>query len=336
MEVTGHAPIVARPPTEPGGAFRRRAPMPNPAIRAPRPVPPLAASLVLAALLAACTGQAGLPAGGGDGAGAGGQVTPSPVASEAPSRLDADAIDHPTGATDIVLRVGEEGGFMMMEAVMSRMPAFTLYGDGRVIAAQVPPAKAGINGVPQQVLTETRLTEDQVQDLLRFAIFDGMLGVSKEEFPVMVMDVPTTVFELHAGGVDKTVKVAGIGMDPQPGPDAAVLRALAQLAERLSSISGGTPYDAPASVAILAETEPAPGSVVADWPWPDLAPAAFVVPPPDDPFGFTSHLLTDAEATAIGIENGGSADPATYRAANGKTYVVVVRPALPEEAAAAA
>jgi len=311
--------------------------MPTPAVRRTRPALPVAAGLVLAALLAACTGQAGLPA-GGDGAGAGTQATPSPVTTEAQTQPDADRIDHPTGATDIVLRVGEEGGFMMMEAVMSRMPAFTLYGDGRVIVAQVPPAKgqAGINGVPQQVLTETRLTEDQVQDLLHFALFDGMLGVSKPEFPVMVMDVPTTVFELHAGGIDKIVKVAGVGMDPQPGPDAAVLRALGRLAARLGSISGGTHYDAPASLAILAETEPAPGSVVADWPWPDLAPAAFVAPPPDDPFGFTSHLLTDAEATAIGIENGGSADPATYRAANGKTYVVVVRPALPEEAAAAA
>jgi hypothetical protein len=316
--------------------------MPNPAIRAPRlvlhvPAGLVPAGLVLAALLVACTGQAGLPAGGGgDGTGAGAQTT-APVASDAPSQVDADAIDHPTGASDIVLRVGEEGGFMMMEGVMSRMPAFTLYGDGRVIVAQVPNAKAqaGPNGAPQQVLTETRLTEDQVQDLLRFALFDGMLGVSKEEFPVTLMDVPTTVFELHAGGVDKTVKVTGVGMDPQPGPDAAVLRALGQLAARLGSISGGTPYDAPASLAILAETEPAPGSAVADWPWPDLAPAAFVVPPPDDPFGFTSHLLTDAEATAIGIDNGGSADPATYRAANGKTYVVVVRPALPEEAAAA-
>jgi len=159
--------------------------------------------------------------------------------------------------------------------------------------------------------------------------------VAKEEFPVLVMDVPTTVFELHAGGVDKTVKVAGIGMEAQPGPDAAVLTALARFAEQLATIQGDTDYVAPASVAILAETEPAPGTVVADWPWPDLAPRAFVAPPPDDPFGFTSHLLTDAEAKAVGLVNGASADPATYRASNGKAYVVVVRPALPEEVASA-
>ncbi|HEU0242718.1 MAG TPA: hypothetical protein VFQ75_02360 [Candidatus Limnocylindrales bacterium] len=305
-------------------------------LHAPRPVRPLAAGLALAALLAACTGGgSGAPAAVAPGAPS--AAAPSPAATGAPSHADADTIDHPTGATDIVLRVGEEGGFMMMEAVMSRVPAFTLYGDGRVIVAQVPAAKgeAGLNGVPQQELRESRLTEAQVQDLLHFAIFDGMLGVSKEEFPVLVMDIPTTVFQLHAGGIDKTVKVAGIGMDPPPGPDAATLKALAQLAERLGSITGDAAYVAPASVAILAETQPAPGSPVADWPWPDLAPAGFVAPPPNDPFGFTSHLLTDAEATAIGIENGGSAAPTTYRASDGKAYVVVVRPALPEEAAAA-
>ena len=204
-----------------------------------------------------------------------------------------------------------------------------------MLVAQVPGAKAAPDGAAQEVLREARLTEDQVQDLLRFALFDGMLGVSKEAFPATVIDVPETVFELHAGGIDKTVRVTGLGMEQPPGPDAAVLRALAQLAERLGTIAGGEDYVAPASVAILAETEPAPGSAVADWPWPDLAPAAFVAPPPDDPFGFTRHLLTDDEAAAIGIANGGAAAPATYRAPNGKTYVVVVRPALPEEAAAA-
>ncbi|HEY3334891.1 MAG TPA: hypothetical protein VGK16_06585 [Candidatus Limnocylindrales bacterium] len=312
--------------------------MPTRAVSTSRPVAPVATGLVLAALLAACTGLGGTAAGsGGGGADAGTPGPASPAGSEAPSRADPDVIDHPNGSTDIVLRVGEEGGFMMMEAVMSRIPAFTLYGDGRVLVARDPAARgeAGLNGLPQQVLREARLTEDQVQGLLHFALFDGMLGVSREEFPILVMDVPTTVFELHAGGIDKTVRVAGLGMDPQPGPDSVVLKALARLAERLGTIAADADYVAPASVAILAETEPAPGTAVADWPWPGLAPAAFVTPPPDDPFGFTSHLLTDAEATAVGVANGASAAPATYRTSSGKSYVVVVRPALPEEAAAA-
>ena len=150
----------------------------------------------------------------------------------------------------------------------------------------------------------------------------------------MVMDVPTTVIELQAGGVEKRIAVAGLGMEPAPGPDAAVLRALAEMVERLVAIPTDADYAAPASVAVLAQTEPAPGTAPAAWPWSDTAPQAFHQPPPDDQFGFSTHLLTAAESDAIGTAPGDSAGPFTLGGPDGKTYVVVVRPALPEEAAA--
>jgi hypothetical protein len=46
-------------------------------------------------------------------------------------RPSSDAIEHPTGAGDIVLRAATRGGFVRLETVMSRLPEFTLYGDGR-------------------------------------------------------------------------------------------------------------------------------------------------------------------------------------------------------------
>jgi hypothetical protein len=306
------------------------------------------ASLALAVLLAACGGGSAATTGGGSGSSASGgsgasgvpaaDSSASPAApSEAPSR-DPDVIDHPTGATDVVLRVGEEGGFMMMEAVMSRVPSFTLYGNGRVLVATFADAaakgQAGLNGLPQQVLRETALTEDQVQALLRYALVDGQLGIAKTDFPVLVMDIPTTVIELHAGGIDKVVRAAGLSLDPQPGPDAAVLKSLASLVEKLGTIPTTADYAATASVAILAETQPDPTVPALDWPWPGLAPAAFAQPAPNDPFGSTRHQLTDAEASAIGIANGDAAPPAHYTGPDGKTYVVVVRPALPDEVAA--
>jgi hypothetical protein len=294
----------------------------------PTPSRLLMPAFALAALLAACGGSAAAPSKGGSAASAdpaGGSPVP-----------DAELIDHPTGPTDIVLRVGEEGGFMMMETVMARVPRFTLYGDGRVIiSAPAESAKAAPgNGLPAEVLRETRLTEDEVQAVLRSALVEGKVGIAKEAFPVMVMDVPTTVIELQAGGVAKRIEVAGLGMDPPPGPDAAVLTALAELVERLVAIPTDADYAAPASVAVLAQTEPAPGTATRVWPWPDTAPRAFIQPPPDDPFGFTSHLLTAAESEAIGTAPGGAAGPFTYDSPDGKSYVVVVRPALPEEAAA--
>ena len=286
------------------------------------------AAFILATLVAACSGSAALPT-------TGGPATPADPAAATPA-ADADHIDHPTGPTDIVLRVAEEGGFMMMETVMARVPRFTLYGDGRVlISTPAEAAKAAPgNGLPAEVLRETHLTEDEVQAVLRSALVDGKVGIAKEEFPVMVMDVPTTVIELQAGGVDKRIAVAGLGMEPPPGPDAAVLTALAELVERLVAIPTDADYAAPASVAVLAQTEPAPGTATTPWPWPETAPQAFVQPPPDDQFGFTTHLLTPAESEAIGTAPGDTAGPFTYDGPDGKTYVVVVRPAMPEEAAA--
>lgn len=332
--------LVLVGPVEPAGPPGRPAAMPTAAFdttrRAVRRVRLGSAVLVVlaASLVTGCSAPGGASrdtTGGSAGAStsaAGGGASANPS--------DADAIAHPTGPTDIVLRVGDEGGFMMMEAVMSRVPRFTLYGDGRALIAQdatTAKGQAGINGAPGQVLTETRLTEAQVQDVLRFALVDGMVGVAKESFPISVMDVPTTVIEIHAGGVDKRIKATGLGMDAN-GPDRVVLNALASLVQRLGAIPGDAEYVAPSSLAILAATEAAPGVVAGPWPWPDVAPAAFDRPAANDPFGFTRHVLTDAQASAVSVQPGTAGGPLTLKGPDGKTYLVVIRPALPDEAGA--
>ena len=225
----------------------------------------------------------------------------------------------------------------MMEYAMARVPTFTMYGDGRVLVSTPIAGKLapGANR-PTEGVREARLTEDQVQAVLHGALVDGQLGIAKEEFPVTVMDVPTTVIELHAGGVDKEVRVAGLAMDVPPGPDAAVLTSLARLADQLVKIPTTGEYAAGASIAVLAETEAVPGVTAAPWPWPDLAPADFAKAPPDDPFGFTSHVLTAAETDALGIVQGDAAGPFTFAGPDGRTYAVVVRPALPDEVPAGA
>jgi hypothetical protein len=285
------------------------------------------AAVAIATLLAACGGTSAAPAGSAATA----------EQSDAATTRPADFIDHPTASTDVVLRVGEEGGFVMMEYAMARVPRFTLYGDGRVLISTPVECKAAPGGsCPPDALRQAYLTEDQVQAVLRTALVDGQLGVAKEEFPVNVMDVPTTVIELHAGGVDKEVRVAGLGMDAPPGPDAAVLASLAALVDKLMAIPTTDEYTAASSIAILAETEAAPGVTPAPWPWPELAPSDFAKPPPDDPFGFTTRVLTPAECEALGITPGEPAGPLTFAGPDGKTYVVVVRPALPDEVPGAA
>ena len=47
----------------------------------------------------------------------------------------ADGIEHPTGADDVVVRIGYEGGFVPVEYVFSNLPTLLVTGDGRVIVA---------------------------------------------------------------------------------------------------------------------------------------------------------------------------------------------------------
>ena len=83
-----------------------------------------------------------------------------------------------------------------------------------------PDAETGAGGDPPlPVLREAHLTEDEVQALLRFALVDGRLGTARDDYPGN-MDAPSTVFELHADGVDRRIVVGGLTDDPAPGPDA--------------------------------------------------------------------------------------------------------------------
>src|SRR5688572_30889912 len=58
---------------------------------------------------------------------------PTPTPSPTPSpTFGPNDISHPTGRTDIVLRM-EQGGGMMAFGFFTQSPSFTLYGDGTVI-----------------------------------------------------------------------------------------------------------------------------------------------------------------------------------------------------------
>jgi hypothetical protein len=218
-----------------------------------------------------------------------------------------------------------------METVMGRVPLFTLYGDGRVLLV---PEDPGMEPDAAPRLRETRLSEDEVQRLLRYALVDGGLGLAREDYPAMVMDAPNTVFEIHADGMDKRIVVNALSPDPAPGPDAAAYRAFAGLLADLQSVPTAADYAPGQAVAILAETGGAPGVVTAPWPWPQLVPADFAQPADADPIPFPKHLLAAGEAEAAGADANGGTAILNVDGPDGRTYAVVIRPALPEEIAA--
>jgi hypothetical protein len=303
-----------------------------------RATPTIILALVVVSALAACGGSTVTqePAATG-GAAASGGVPQGVSPSEAAAR-DPDAIDHPTGATDIVLRVSESGGFVPMDYAMIRVPLFTLYGDGRVLVVASEGTLKGQPGMLEDlpVLLETRLSEPEMQAVLKSALVEGRLGIAKDRYEATALDLPTTVFEIQAGGASRTVSVGGLVAEPAPGADAPVLGALAQLAQRLRSVRAELPYEAQAWVAVIAEWERSPGDPAAvAWPWPDAAPADFALPVDEDPVPFPRRLLTQAQAEATGADlSAGGTTGLRFDGPDGKLYIAVLRPALPEEAAA--
>ncbi len=320
------------------GHMRTRAPFGTRAVSARPAVLAFLAVLIVSACGAGAGSTGSVPA-NQEASGA----SPTAAAGTPVASLPADAIQHPTGSDDVILRAAQSGGFVRMDSLMARVPVFTLYGDGRALIMPVdaPVAggpKGGIPGaiVPGTPLREVRLDEEAVQEILTYAITSGRLGTAKPSYEAQVMDLPTTIFEIHTGDLDRNVSVGGLGAEPLPGPDAVAYRAFSSLLDKLRAIGTTGEFVPEAFVAVLAETEPDPAAPAATWPWPDLEPSAFTPPADTDPIPFPKHDLTAEQVAALGVEMGpGGASGFRLQGPDGKTYVVAIRPSLPEEIGAA-
>lgn len=294
-----------------------------------------AAILVLALGAAACS-SGGAPTGSTTTSASPG--TPTAVPSQPP-----DGILHPTGAGEVVLRFDEAGGFVPIEFLAARLPYFTLYGDGRVVFVQTSaetPERADnlFVGMP---LRTAMLSEEQVQVLLEYALTDGGLAIAKTEYQnPMVADAPTAVFTINAENDTKTVSVSALGMEGQPGVDSPVLARLSKLGERLRDFDqGGTlasdPYVADAYRGVLFESQGVQGVQIRDWPWVDIQPSDFTFPADPNALQQGTRTLTPEEAAAVGVPGfeDGILSGVYLSGPDGKTYSLVIRPLLPDEAA---
>ncbi len=291
--------------------------------------------LALIALLAACSGSPGQASPSG---------ASSPPASVAPSEAPVatpGAIGHETGADDIVLRYEEGGGFMMPQFVATQAPHFTLYGDGTVVfrnpMQEAPPAVGPIFlQNPYRIAT---LSEDQIQELLEFALTEGGLATAKELYENnMIADAGTAIFSVDAGGLKKTVNVYALGLEGEGVPDLPARAQFKALAERLTNFdnNGTIPTDSytPSGYrVVLIDTNGFPGDAPVNWPWADITPDDFKVNEPSGQF-FPSRVMTAEELSVLGIDGiEGGFQGLTVLGPEGdeKSYSVAVRPLLPGE-----
>lgn len=191
-------------------------------------------------LLGACAASGGPPdpstsadpgdSGGGSGGGGG-------------------AIEHPIGADEPVLIVESLGGFVPVEFMVTQLPAFAMYGDGRVIMQGMQTLEYPGPALP--ALVERQLSEEGIQAVLAAVEATNLFGSSKELRGAMnvVADAADTVFAVNAGGREVVVSVYGLGtimpdMDPPPGMPAGELEAheaLSALNDQLSTLDEWLP-----------------------------------------------------------------------------------------------
>ena len=150
---------------------------------------------------------------------------PSGQPSDAPaSPSDVGALEHPTGATDVILRYDVGGGMMIAGWTASQAPIFTLYGDGTLIfrnPAQEAASDAGFVLLSNPLRT-ARLSEEQIQEAARLRP-RGRRSRGRPG-PVRQPDGDRrrrrTTFTINAGGVKKAVSIYALGIEDAPGvPD---------------------------------------------------------------------------------------------------------------------
>jgi hypothetical protein len=302
-----------------------------------RRLAPLALTPVLAVTLLACSSGAtpsGVPSVAPSGA-------PSAEPSAAPSGTPSvGAVEHKTGATDVILRYDEGGGFMMAGYAASQTPPFTLYGDGTVVfrnpMLEMPAAQGSV--MTFNPMRTAKLSEEQIQELLILALGEGGLAAARPNYENnMVADAGTTVFTIDAGGIKKTVSIYALGLDDPSGQDAVARAAFKKFADRLADFDqgGSIATDVYAPDAYRVSLIESPGIVAPDireWPWTDLTVADFK--PAADPNGlqFPHRTMTPAEIDKLNVKDyAGGFNGLVLRGTDKKLYTVALRPLLPDD-----
>ena len=266
---------------------------------------------------------------------------PSGAPSVGPTATPAaDAIEHKTGASDVVLRYEEGGGFIMPAFTAAAVPHFTLYGDGTVIfrnpMLEAPPAEGSV--FKMNPLRTAKLSEEQIQDLLRLALVEGGLGTARPEYHNdMVADAGTAIFTVEAGGLKKTVSVYALGLDTPGVADGPARATFKKLADRLTDFDQGGKiatdlYNPEAYRGVLFDATGIQAPDIRQWPWTDLTAADFKLDADPNGLQFPHRTMTPAEIDLLkvtdyhgGFQNLILTDPA------GKLFTLSLRPLLPGE-----
>jgi len=167
---------------------------------------------------------------------AGGSSGGNPSGSTAPTAASRYAVG--TGPESLILRVSTEGGFIAPGYLLTAIPQFALYGDGRVI---VPgPVDAIYPGPLLPNLRQLQLAPAEIQRLLAAADADGLLGADASYAQANVMDAGTTTFTTTVDGKTHTISANALGASAVAvdASDAAARAKLLDFQGKIQDLSG--------------------------------------------------------------------------------------------------
>jgi hypothetical protein len=241
-----------------------------------------------------------------------------------------------------VLRIEQVGGFVPIQFSLSRLPTFSLYGDGLVV---MPGAQIDIYPGPAlPALTQQRLSPEAIQLLIRAAM-DAGLDKDRDFKTMTVSDATTTVFTVTIDGQTHTTQVYALDFASGPKPDAMTqeeFQARKDLAEfeaktsDLSWLPAGSVTDEgmyqPTALRIYTSTyqqDPALSQTPIEWP---LTPGL-------DLFGGSVQNASDgtrcgtvaADEAATLLPLAEQANQLTPWTSDGTKYGLLFRPLLPDE-----
>jgi len=260
-------------------------------------------------------------------------------------------VAHPNGDA-LILRVYGSGGFVPADYQLTSLPTFTLLGDGRVIVAGATDLVYPGPILPS--LQVRRLTERGIQAVL--ATVEGSRQLQADHAwtgaSSHVADAGDTVFVLHAGDRDVTVRVYALGIldggmagisDEERKAHLALGQLLGDLTD-LDSWVGAAGWADPAWSAYQADAlrlvvrqaddeTPAPDELpFNELPWPSgsIDPATFGTPVVGE-WGRCGLVIGSQAVAWYGTLR--VANQLTRWVAGSHRYVVSVRPLMPDEPA---
>jgi len=242
----------------------------------------------------------------------------------------------------VAIRVDYTGGFTGAIMISSRLPAVTVYGDGRVITQGPVPAIYPAPALPN--VQQRRITPQDVGLLVRKAL-DAGVGSAGDLGRPSVSDMPDTRFTVTTAEGTKRLEVYALDMtddganavltDAQRAARKKLTDFVAELQELPMAAGPSEPYPVSALAALAVAYQdqdppnlPPPPPELA-WPGPAL-PGAQIGPGPD-----VGCVTVTGDAVKAVLTSAEKANAATPWTSAGKKWSLQLRPLLPDESGCA-